>query len=436
MEEAVGHAAPVTNTIENVEILMLIAAIVAMIAHRFRLPYTVGLVLAGVVMAVTRLVPDVSLTKELIFTAFLPPLVFEAAFYIQWRELRRDFIPVITLASFGVLISGALVATGMHFLVGWEWAPALVFGALIAATDPVSVIAIFKEAGVHGRLRLLVEAESLLNDGAAAVIFTVILATVSGAELTAGGVAWQFVSMVVGGVACGLGVGWVLLLLAGRTEDHLVEITFTTVAAYGSFLLAEHFHFSGVLATLSCGLLLGNVGSLGAISDRGREAVGSFWEYAAFVANSLVFLLIGITEGKVAFLPLLPALLIAIVIVTAARGVVYPLSAIFARTEHRIEPRYQHVLFWGGLRGALSLALVLGLPDSMPRKGEITVVAFGVVAFSIIVQGVTMQPLLAKLGLMPKPEEKVAPWELGPEEGEQAAVENSGVEAGASGEKH
>jgi monovalent cation:H+ antiporter, CPA1 family len=396
-----GGAISLTWNIERIELLLLIAALVAMLAQRLRLPYTVGLVIAGAVLAFTRFVPDLPLTKDLIFTAFLPPLVFEAAFYIEWRELKRDLIPVATLATFGVLIGAAITALGMHYLVGWEWPAAALFGALIAATDPVSVIAVFKEAGIHGRLRLLVEAESLLNDGAAAVVFVVVLAAVAGNGLTPIGISGKFLLMAGGGVLCGFLVGWLVLLLAGRTEDHLVEITFTTVAAYGSFLLAEHFHLSGVLATLTTGLLLGNVGSLGAISDRGREAVGSFWEYAAFVVNSLIFLLIGIREAKEQFLGVAVPLIVAILVVTLSRGAaVYPLCALFRRSARAIEPRMQHILFWGGLRGALSLALVLGLPEDTPRRSEITAVAFGVVAFSIIVQGITMPPLLRRLGFL------------------------------------
>ena len=401
------------GTIERVEILLLIAALVAMAAQRLRVPYTVGLVAAGAVLALTRHVPDLPLTKDLIFTAFLPPLVFEAAFFISWPELRRDLAPVLLLATAGVALAAALTAVGMRFLAGWEWAPAALFGALIAATDPVSVIAVFKEAGVHGRLRLLVEAESLLNDGTAAVLFGLVLAATQGAALSPGGAVLSLVVTISGGILCGLLVGGGVLLLAGRTEDHLIEITFTTVAAYGSFLLAEHFHLSGVLAALTAGLLLGNVGTLGAISDRGREAVGSFWEYAAFVANSLIFLLIGIREAREQFLGVAVPLAIAIVLVTASRAVaVYPLCAVFARSARRIDVRHQHVLFWGGLRGALALALVLGLPPDTPRRGEITAVAFGVVAFSVVVQGITMTPLLRRLRLLDAP---VGPDEEAPE---------------------
>ena len=382
--------------------LMLIAALVAMLARRLKLPYTVGLVGAGVLLAASHVDTGITLTRELIFSAFLPPLLFEAAFFIEWPELRRDLRPVLTLASLGVVGSAALTAAGMHYMAGWEWAGAAVFGALIAATDPVSVIAAFKDAGVGGRVRLLVESESLINDGVAAVVFGIALAWAGGEGLSAGGAAWMLLREAGGGVLCGLAAGGAVLWLAGQAEDHLVEITFTTVAAYGSFLIAQQLHCSGVLSTLTCGLLLGNFGALGSLTDKGREAVGSFWEWAAFVANSLVFLLIG---ARLAQIPtgraLLPAAIGVLVTLVSRAATVYPLCALFQRGGKRIERAHQHVLFWGGLRGALALALALGLPAALPHRDEILIVTFLVVAFSIIVQGITFVPLLKSLGLLP-----------------------------------
>ena len=386
-------------SIEHVEILLLVAALVATASQRLRLPYTVGLVLAGVVMALTGLSPHVHLTKHLIFTAFLPPLIFEAAYFIPWTELRRDFSPITVLSTAGVLIAAAVTAAGMHFGVGWAWPSALLFGVLISATDPVSVIATFKEAGVHGRLRLLVEAESLFNDGTAAVLFAVASAAVLGAGMSAGAVAASFCVTVIGGVLCGALVGGAALVLIGRATDHLVEISFTVVAAYGSFLLAENFHLSGVLATLTAGMVIGNIGPARAITERGLEAVGAFWEYAAFLANSLIFLMIGMRGAGESFGAMLFPTTAAIVIVLAGRAVsVYGCCKLYARGPLRISAGRQHILFWGGLRGALGLALALGLPPDTPNRSEILTVTFGVVAFSIIVQGLTITPLLRRLG--------------------------------------
>ena len=231
--------------IERLVLLLLVAAAVSMLGRKLRLPYTVGLVLTGVALAFSPLSLDIRLTKALIFTAFLPPLIFEAALQIPWRELRRDLLVILILATLGVLLASGVTAAGMYWLVGWPWEMALLLGVLLAATDPVSVIATFKEAGVEGRLRLLVEAESLFNDGTAAVLFGVALAATGGDSLSAWHVTQSFFVTVLGGVFCGGLVGGGALLLAGRADDHLVEITFTLIAAYGSFLLAEHLHLSG-----------------------------------------------------------------------------------------------------------------------------------------------------------------------------------------------
>jgi CPA1 family monovalent cation:H+ antiporter len=385
--------------IEQIATLLLVAAIVAIVAQRLRMPYTVGLVFAGVAIALSPLSLAVPLTKKLIFTAFLPPLIFEAAIRIPAKELRRDLPVILTLATAGVMLSGGPVAAGMHFLAGWGWAAALLFGALISATDPVSVIATLRQAGARGRLRLLAEAESLFNDGTAAVAFGIVLVAVRGEAVGPVAVAGSFVTTVVGGIVCGGLVAGGALLLIGRTTDHLVEITVTSVAAYGSFLLAEHFHASGVLATLAAGLVIGNVGPLGAISPRGREAVQSFWDYVAFIVNSLVFILIGMSEARLDLRAAIPAAGLAIALVLFGRAVsVYLCCGFFARSPHRVPRSHQHVLFWGGLRGALALALALGLPPSLPHREQVITVAFAVVAFAIVVQGLTMTLLLRRLG--------------------------------------
>jgi CPA1 family monovalent cation:H+ antiporter len=385
-------------SIERIEILLLVAAMVAMLARRLHVPYNIGLVFAGIALALLPFSPNIELTKELVFSSFLPPLIFEAAIQLRWRELRKDLQVILIFATVGVLLSAAATAVGMHYLAGWTWVGAVVFGVLISATDPVSVIATFKEAKVQGRIRLLVESESLFNDGTAAVCFSIAIAFVSGQEIGAIAISKMLVLMFAGSIVCGALVAAVVMLLAGATKDHLVEITFTTIAAFGSFLLAEHFHMSGILATLTTGLIIGNVGHL-SISSRGREVVEEFWEYAAFVANSLIFLLIGMRVAHGNYASVWLAALIAIILVTLGRALtIYPLSLIFVRTSRRVRIAHQHILFWGGLRGALALALALGLPPQMPEREAIVSVAFAVVAFSIIVQGLTIKPLMRRSG--------------------------------------
>ena len=392
-------------------VLLLVACLIAMLCRKIGLPYIVGLVVAGFLVALLPNGPDLPLSRSLIFNIFLPPLVFEAALQLEWRRFRGELPLTLTFALLGVGIAAMVVAAGMHWIIGWSWIGAALFGVLIAATDPVSVIAAFREMKAEQRLSMVVESESLLNDGVAAVGFAVLSAVAAGASQDAAIVVPAFLWAMGGGVLIGVAISGIALLIAGRTEDHLIEITLTTIAAYSSFLIAEHFHASGVIAAVAAGLMVGNVGSMGAISDTGRPYVLSFWEYAAFLANSLVFILIGMNAENQPLRDLGSfAAAIAIVLVLAGRLIsIYPLAALFARSRWRLPTSYQHTLFWGGLRGALALALALAVPATVPERNAIIITAFVVVAFSILVQGLTMPWLIRRFDLSTKaPEEAVA----------------------------
>jgi CPA1 family monovalent cation:H+ antiporter len=388
-----------TSDLSQLGFLLFVSALVAMLTRRLHLPYTVGLVLAGMGLYLSHVYIKWHLSKDLIFSVFLPPLVFEAALFIHWREFRKE-LPVVTLlATVGVVLAATVTALGMRYALSWDWGSAIVFGTLIAATDPVSVIATLKESKVHGRLRMLLESESLLNDGTAAVAFVAMLGILAGGHATVLSISGALCVTIVGGVLIGGTLAYLFMLLAGRTPDYLVEITFTTLAAYGSFFVAEHYRCSGVLAALTAGLVVGNFRSSGSISATGRHALGPFWEYLAFVANSLIFLLIGAQEAEQHFEGLWIPVLVAIVLVTLGRAIaIYPLCAVFVRTRLKVDSRHQHVLFWGGLRGALALALALSLPDTLPHQNGIVAITFAVVAFSVFVQGITIPPLLRRLG--------------------------------------
>ena len=381
-------------------LLLLVACLIAMLSRRLGLPYIVGLVVAGFLIALLPTIPEVPLSRELIFNFLLPPLVFEAALQLDWRRFRGDLPLTLTLAFFGVAIAATVVATGMHYVVGWSWIGSALFGVLIAATDPVSVIAAFREMNCEPRVSMVVESESLLNDGVAAVGFAILSGIAAGASPGAASVIPAFLWTLGGGMLIGLLVSSAILLIVGRTTDQLVEITLTAIAAYGSFLVAEHFHASGIISALSAGLMIGNLGER-ALSDEGRDRIDHTWEFFAFLANSIIFILIGM---NVADQPIhtigFAAAAVAIVLVLAGRGLsIYPLAALFRLSRWRLPASYQHTLFWGGLRGALALALSLAVPATVPERILIILTAFIVVGFSILVQGMTMPVLIRRFGL-------------------------------------
>jgi CPA1 family monovalent cation:H+ antiporter len=394
-------------------ILLLVACLIAMLTRRLGLPYIVGLVVAGFLIAFLPNSPNLPLSRELIFNVLLPPLVFEAALQLDWRQFREELPLTSALAFLGVAIAAAVVAAGMHYLVGWSWIGAALFGVLIAATDPVSVIASFRQMNCDTRVSMVVEAESLLNDGVAAVAFAVLSLIAAGASAHASTLIPYFVWTLGGGMVIGIGVSAAILMVVGRTDDPLVEITLTTLAAYGSFLFAEHFHASGVISALCAGLVIGSVGWTGPVSEHSRDQVRWAWEYFAFLANSFVFILIGLNVANQSLHRLGSAsAATAILLVLAGRAVaIYPLSALFTRSRWKLNASFQHVLFWGGLRGALALALALAVPPTVVERDSIIVTAFAVVAFSILVQGLTMPWLVKRLELGREPSKRQLPLE-------------------------
>lgn len=376
--------------------MLLIASLIAIVARRIRMPYTVGLVAVGCAFALTTAIPQPKLTKELLFTVLLPPLIFEAAIQIEWRSLREEMPLVGTLATFGIFLATGLAGTAIHFILGWEWLPSMILAGLLAATDPVSVIALLRESGFRSRARFLLETESLLNDGTAAVLFVLLISAAATGTTNIGAAIVSFLLVTLGGLAFGLLVGAGALFLMGKRDGRIAQICATSIAAYGAFLLAEYFQTSGVLATLTCGLLIGN--SATAIGRKGTEGVLHFWEYAAFAANSVVFLLIGLHMGSEKLSGIWLEAVVAIIAVLAGRAcAVYGCAFLFSGSRLRVSIAQQHFLFWGGMRGALALALALGIPADVPQRRAIVGVAFAVVAFSIVVQGLTIKPLLARI---------------------------------------
>jgi CPA1 family monovalent cation:H+ antiporter len=388
-------------------VLLLIVSIVAIGVRRLRIPYTVALVIVGLLITFQSSL-KFELTPELILALFVPPLVFEAAFHLNFQELRRNLPAILLLAVPGVILTAFIVGGMLVFGIKMSLPIALVFGSLIAATDPVAVIALFRTLGVPKRLSVLIEGESLFNDGTAIVLFNLMLMVGLTSQFNLLESVGKFFSVSIGGIIVGLVLGWLISLLITRVDNYLIETTLTTVLAFGSYLVAERLGFSGVLAVVAAGLVTGNISQKG-MSPTSRIVIFNFWEYIAFLTNSLVFLLIGLQVNITALLASWQPILWAILAVFVARIiVVYGLSWLIKRLAEPIPLRWQHILNWGDLRGAISLALALSLPLTLGAERDLLrVMTFGVVLFTLLVQSTTMTPFIRWLKIITRSEAQV-----------------------------
>ncbi len=395
-------------------VALLVASVVGMLAQRLRLPYTVSLVLTGLGLAVVRssMAPDfdpgLHLTPELLFLVLLPVLVFEAAFHMELEHFKANWRPIVALAVPGVL-SGILLTLGLvwaafHLLGFVPSLPVILLAAtILSATDPVGVLALLREVGAPRRLAVVMEGESLLNDAIAIVAFGVVLVGLGlnpGHHLSALWVVrfwtWEVAGAVLIGGVLGTGLSW----LTAQVDDHLIEITLTTIGAFGSFVMADLLHASGVIACLVAGILSGNFGARFGMSPTTRVAVTSFWEYAAFAANSIVFLLIGLEISIHRLMGRLVPIVVFWLILLLARGlfvgVVIPLVI---RRKNRPPAGFNWVLTWGGLRGGVAMVLALSVPRSFAGRPEVIDLVFGVSLLTILVQAPLTAPLLRFVGL-------------------------------------
>ncbi|MGI8510828.1 MAG: cation:proton antiporter [Gemmatimonadaceae bacterium] len=388
--------------------LFSLATAVAIATRRLHVPYTVALVLAGLAVGVLHVIAPPHLTKELLFAVFLPGLLFEAAFNIDTREFMASKIAISLLAVPGVLIAvlltGATTSIAFHLLDGstrMTLQYSLVFGALVAATDPIAVVAMFKSLHVPSRLATLIEGESLFNDGTSVVFLGLLLSYVAGATSSVASLAVTFLIVAGGGVIAGLIVGVVASRTIRRINDPMIEITVSVIAAYGAFSLAEQFHVSGVIATVVAGMYTGFNLKRGGMEPATHVAAAAFWEYLAFALNSVVFLLIGF-EIKISSLRAAwVQIVIAYVAVMLVRAIVMAgTHAAVGRTAERLPRGWATVLTWGGLRGALSMVLALALPFTFPNRNMLITLTFGVVLLSILVQGLSMAWVLRSLGIV------------------------------------
>ena len=368
------------------------------------IPYTLLLLLVGLGLAVLD-VRLINLSPQLILFIFLPPLLFEAAWNLNWKSLKQYSVPVVLYAIVGVVICVGSLVWGLQALAGASLATALLVGASLAATDPVSVVALFRELGVDKKLTTVMEGESLFNDGVAVVAFNLLLGIALGLEqFDLSVTVARFLVFVGIGLGVGGLIGFGLSFLTQRFDIPLVEQSLTLVSAYGTYLVAEELGGSGVIAVVATGLILGNFGSRIGMSPRTRVVVSEFWEFMSFFINSIVFLLIGDQVEFQGLLDELDKIAIAIALMLVARAVsVFALGALsnaVTGPDMDLPLKGQVVLWWGGLRGSVSVALALSVPVVLGDRQEVISIVFGVMLFTLLVQGLTIKPLLEYLGLL------------------------------------
>jgi len=345
----------------------------------------------------------VNLSPELILSIFLPPLLFEAAWNLRWLDLKRNLIPISLFAIVGVIISVVGVAFGINQFSGVPLATALLVGASLSATDPISVVALLREMAAPKRLSTLMEGESLFNDGVAVVAFSLLVGIPLGIEQFDLQVSiLRFLVFVGLGLGVGGLIGFGISYLTQRFDLPLVEQSLTLVSAYGTYIIIEELGGSGVIGTVTVGLILGNFGSRIGMNPRTRIVVSEFWEFIAFFVNSIFFLLIGDQIHFDSLAENLDEIAIAIIAVILTRAIaIYGLGAFSnAIAKSDIDWRSQTAIWWGGLRGSVSIALALSVPIALEGRDQIIATVFGVVLFTLLVQGLTAKPLLEGLNLL------------------------------------
>ena len=399
----------VEATVIQLAWMLLGAAILGMLAWRLSVPYAVALVLGGLVVEESHLVALPQLDPRLLLFVFLPPLLFDAAFRLDEGELRVVARPVLILAVPGTLATAGIVAFVLVLVLHLSLAEALLFGSIVAATDPVAVVGVFRNVNAPTRLAVIAEGESLINDGVAITLYTATIGLATAGSIDVLGAFGLFAREVVGGVAVGALLGLAFSRLTATIDDHLIEMMLSTALAYGSYLAAQSLETSGALACVAAGLIHGSYGREVGMSVRTRRLLDDLWEYFGFVVNAFVFLLVGFTANLASLAAALGPVLVGVAIVFASRVIVVagpPLLLVFTRGlrfARRFEAITSHaeraVLIWGGLRGALTITLALALPPNLPERQLMVAMAFGVVLFSLLVQGVTLTLVVQRLGL-------------------------------------
>lgn len=362
------------------------------------LPYPVLLAAGGVVIG---LVPGTHLppiSADLILLAFVPGLVFEASLSLDLEELWRRLVPVSLLATIGVFLTVAVIGGLAHLGLGLDWASAVLLGSIVATTDPIAVVNLLRQIGAPPGLKAILEGESLFNDGTGVAVFAAVLGTIVSGHPSIADAGLRFLFVAGAGAATGIACGVVTVMLLRLVGEAELEIMITLVAAYGAYLVADVLHASGVVSVVAAGIVVARfASSTGRL--KGTQLIG-FWNLLAFILNAMLFLMVGIALPTTRLLSVAGIALGAYLIMFAARAIpVYSLLAISDVRVTAIPWRWRHMTFWGGIRGALSVALALSVATYPGVDPDVSVIAYAMVVLSLIVQGGLLLPVADLLGL-------------------------------------
>lgn len=384
--------------------LLVAATALAITAKRARVPYNVALVVGGMLIAVSNLLPVVPrLDPEVVFLACLPALLFEGGITADLGNIRANAAPIVLLSTVGMLLAIGATGAALRGVLGIAWGAALLLGVILAVTDTVSILYAFRRVAVPTRLAGIMEGESLFNDGTALVMYGAIVEVVTrGGDVHIPALAARAVLATVGGLAVGLAMGLGTAFVIRRTEDPLAEIMATSALAYAAYTAAEQLHVSGVIAVVTAGLTIGTALRRD-VAPQSRVAINSFWEYAAFGVNTFLFLSVGMATRPQSLVGHLgeTALAVACVFVGRAAAIYLPFALLrVVRPALAVPARWHHVFVIGNIKGALSIALALGLPEGTPSRALLVDAAFGVTFVSLVVQGLLLPRALRGLGLV------------------------------------
>lgn len=404
-------------------LILISFSVLHYISERIKFPYTIFLLIFGFfaksIFTLLHIEVDLHMDSEFIYSVILPLLLFGAALHLNFHQFRIHIKTISFFATFGLFISITVIGGLFALLLNWNFIDGLLFGAIISATDPIAVLALFKSIGGPKRLALIADGESMLNDATAVVVFRILLAVAIGQEqlshmtfLSSGA---TFLYVFFGSILLGAVLGYLTALVLNKIENSLIiETTLTLGVSLIVFTAAEHyFHLSGVITAVVAGLFVGNFSGLRRPTVV-SHFVQEFWDYIGYIAVSFVFFFATVGLDLNFLFNYFPSNLVVILAVLLARAVSVYFSSYITNTnrlfkdEPNIPLSWQHILNWGGLRGVIPLVLVFTLPDSYPLKQEVFDLTFTVLLFTLFVNGSTIAFLLKRLKLhIPSLSEKV-----------------------------